>query len=204
MAVPGAKDAVAGIAFHWYQGDQYDQVQYVYENYPGKDLIFTEGCVEGGPRNGAWFTGERYAHNIINDLNSGCNAWTDWNLVLDMQGGPNHVGNYCDAPVLADEKNGKAYYQSSFYYIGHFSKFIKPGAVRLSCTHDNGWVPASITGRGENLLESVAFKNPDGTIAFVITNRTEADLNFHFKFADEKEATVYCIPPRSIQTYLFK
>lgn len=204
MAVPGADKAIAGAAFHWYQGDQYDQVQYVYENYPGKDLIFTEGCVEGGPRNGAWFTGERYAHNIINDLNSGCNAWVDWNLVLDMQGGPNHVGNYCDAPVLADEKTGKAYYQSSFYYIGHFSKFIKPGAVRLSCTHDNGWVPASITGRGENLLESVAFKNTDGSLVFVITNRTEADLNYHLKFADEEKPVVYCIPPRSIQTYIFK
>lgn len=204
MAVPGAKDAIAGAAFHWYQGDQYDQVQYVYENYPEKDLFFTEGCIEGGPRNGAWFTGERYAHNIINDLNSGCNAWIDWNIVLDMQGGPNHVGNYCDAPVLADEKNGKVYYQSSYYYIGHFSKFIKPGAVRLSCTHDNGWVPASITGRGENLLESVAFKNPDNSIVFVITNRTEADLNFHLKFTDEEKPTVYCIPPRSIQTYIFK
>lgn len=203
MAVPGAEKAVAGIAFHWYQGDQYDQVEYVSEKYPDKDLFFTEGCVEGGPRNGAWFTGERYAHNIINDLNSGCNGWTDWNIVLDMQGGPNHVGNYCDAPVLADEKTGKAYYQSSFYYIGHFSKFIKPGAVRISCTHDNGWVPASITGRGENLLESVAFKNKDGSLVFVITNRTEADLNFHLKFADEKEPVVYCIPPRSIQTYVF-
>ncbi|MCQ2576493.1 MAG: glucosylceramidase [Treponema sp.] len=204
MKVPGADKAIAGAAFHWYQGDQYDQVQYVYENFTGKDLFFTEGCVEGGPRNGAWFTGERYAHNIINDLNSGCNAWIDWNLVLDMQGGPNHVHNYCDAPVLADKESDTAYYQSSFYYIGHFSKFIKPGAVRISCTHDNGWIPASITGRGENLLESVAFKNPDGSIVFVITNRTEADLNYHLKFAEEDKPTVYCIPPRSIQTYIFK
>lgn len=203
MAVPGAKDAISGIAYHWYQGDQFDQVKYISEKYPDKDLIFTEGCVEGGPKNGAWFTGERYAHNIINDLNSGCNAWIDWNIVLNMQGGPNHVGNYCDAPILADADAKKIYFQSSFYYIGHFSKFIKPGAIRLSCTYDNGWIPASISGRGENLLESVAFKNPDGTIAFVITNRTEADLNFHFKFNDEEKATIYCIPPRSIQTYLF-
>ena len=62
----------------------------------------------GGPRNGAWFTGERYAHNIINDLKSGCTKWIDWNIVLDMQGGPNHVGNYCDAPILADKKTGHA------------------------------------------------------------------------------------------------
>lgn len=204
MSVPGAADVIDGAAYHWYSGDQYEDVQYVYDNFPGKDLIFTEGSIEGGPRQGAWFSGERYAHNIINDLNHGCNAWIDWNLVLDMQGGPNHVGNYCDAAVLADDVKGEANYQSSFYYIGHFSRFIKPGAVRLSTTHDNGWVPASISGRGEDLLESVAFENPDGSIAFVITNRTEADLNFHFKFADDEKAVVYRIPPRSIQTYVFE
>lgn len=204
MSVPGAEKVIDGAAYHWYSGDQYEDVQFIYDNFPGKDLIFTEGCIEGGPRPGAWFTGERYAHNIINDLAHGCNAWIDWNLVLDMQGGPNHVGNYCDAPVLADDKKGEANYQSSYYYIGHFSRFIKPGAVRLSSTFDNGWVPASITGRGENLLENVAFENPDGSIVLVITNRTEADLNYHFKFAEDEKPVVYRIPPRSIQTYIFK
>ena len=74
-----------------------------------KDRIYEGGgWIEGGSQNGAWFTGERYAHNIINDLKSGCTKWIDWNIVLDMQGGPNHVGNYCDAPILADEKTGRS------------------------------------------------------------------------------------------------
>jgi len=203
MAVSGADEAIGGAAFHWYSGDQFDQVKYIAEKYPDKELFFTEGCVEGGPRPGAWFTGERYAHNIINDLNSGCNAWIDWNLVLNMKGGPNHVNNFCDAPILADEKTGETHYQSSYYYIGHFSRYIKPGARRLSVIHDNGWIPASISGRGENFLESVAFENPDGTIVFVITNRTEADLTFHFRMSDWKEPKIYTISPRSIQTYIF-
>lgn len=204
MSVPGADKVISGAAYHWYSGDQFDHVQYVSDNFPDKDLIFTEGSIEGGSRPGAWFSGERYAHNIINDLNSGCNAWIDWNIVLNMEGGPNHVNNFCDAAVLIDEETGEVNPQSSFYYIGHFSRFIKPGAIRLSVTHDNGWVPASISGRGENLLESVAFENPDGSVVFVITNRTEADLNYHFKFADWKDPVVYKIPPRSIQTYIFK
>ena len=51
---------------------------------------------------GEWKLGERYAMNIIADLNSGCEGWIDWNLVLDETGGPNHVGNLCVAPVIAD------------------------------------------------------------------------------------------------------
>ena len=68
LKVEGASKYVAGLAFHWYSGDQYNNIKTIAEKYPQIDLMFTEGCVEGGPRDGAWFTGERYAHNIINDL----------------------------------------------------------------------------------------------------------------------------------------
>ena len=97
--------AIGGAAFHWYSGDQYDNLKFLSQKYPDKDFIFTEGCIEGGPRQGAWFTGERYAHNIINDLNNGCTAWIDWNIVLNMEGGPNHVGNNCDEPILANPED---------------------------------------------------------------------------------------------------
>ncbi|MFP3360219.1 glucosylceramidase, partial [Planococcus sp. SIMBA_143] len=90
-----------------------------------KHLIFTEGCIEGGVQLGAWHTGERYARNIIGDLNNYLEAWIDWNIVLNEEGGPNHVGNYCDAPVIVDTKTGEVHYNSSFYYIGHFSKYVK-------------------------------------------------------------------------------
>ncbi len=181
LAVPGAQKYVAGLAFHWYSGDQYDNIKAIYEKYPQIDLMFTEGCIEGGPRNGAWFSGERYAHNIINDLKSGCTKWIDWNIVLDMQGGPNHVGNYCDAPILADEKDGTLHFQSSYYYIGHFSRFIQPGAVRLDSDIFSWMTPATVSGHLTDEAETLAFRNPDGTIALVITNRTEAELAFELK-----------------------
>jgi glucosylceramidase len=202
-AVPGADTYIAGAAYHWYSGDQYENVRAVAEAFPHKELIFSEGCVEGGPRDGAWFTGERYAHNIINDLNSGCTAWFDWNVVLDMQGGPNHVGNFCDAPILADTDTGKLHYQSSYYYIGHFSRFIRPGAVRLSTTMDSWMTPATADGRMGNTMESCSFRNEDGTTVVVVTNRTEADMIYQLKTAsknDEPE-TLLC-PPRAIQTLI--
>lgn len=229
LKVPDAKKYVAGLAFHWYSEDQYDNIKEIARRYPDIDLIFTEGCIEGGPRNGAWFTGERYAHNIINDLKSGCTKWIDWNIVLDMQGGPNHVGNYCDAPILADEKNGQLHFQSSYYYIGHFSRFINPGAERLGAELFSWMTPATVSGHLTNEAETLAFQNPDGTIILIVTNRTEADLVFEFKIekaghaqkanlsdwekartaanADTSSSTtpVYLkCPPRAIQTWILK
>ncbi len=228
LKVPGAEKYIAGLAFHWYSGDQYENLRKVSEKYPKIDLFFTEGCIEGGARNGAWFTGERYAHNIINDLKSGMTKWIDWNIVLDMKGGPNHVGNFCDAPILADEKDGSIHLQSSYYYIGHFSRFIQKGAVRLSSELFSWMTPATVSGHLTDEAETVAFKNPDGSIALVVTNRTEADLVFEFKVEDsssgksdlrdwekartqgsskkaEENKSVYlCIPPRAIQTWILR
>lgn len=203
-AYPGADSYIAGAAYHWYSGDQYDAVKKVAEAYPDKLLVFSEGCVEGGARPGAWFTGERYAHNIINDLNNGCHGWIDWNIALDLSGGPNHVGNLCDAPVLVDTQKGRAYYQSSFYYIGHFSKFIKPGAQRLAVRMDSWMVPAAVDGRMGNTMESLAVRNPDGTISLVVCNRTEADMVYRLQLSGSGEEHTLLCPPRGIQTLLIK
>lgn len=198
---PGALDAVDGLGVHWYSGDQYDQVAACAQAWPDKVLVFTEGCVEGGPRFGQWFTGERYGHNLIGDLNAGMHGWIDWNLALDLQGGPNHAHNYCDAPVLVDTAAGKAHYQSSYWYLGHFSRFVKPGAQRIGADLWVGWVPASPDGRGGGLVESAAFRNPDGTVAVIVMNRTEADLPYSVKSGPDESRLV--LPPRSIQTLVY-
>lgn len=203
MAVPGADRYIKGAAFHWYSGDQYDNVAWVAERYPDHILAFTEGCVEGGSRPGAWFTGERYAHNIINDLNSGCTAWIDWNIALDTMGGPNHVGNFCDAPVLVDTAARSYELQSSYWYIGHFSRFIRPGAVRISVTLDSWMVPACVDGRMGNMMEATAFRNADGSTALVLCNRTEADMIYLVENTGDGSTTPYRCPPRGIQTVLF-
>jgi glucosylceramidase len=211
MSVPHADNYIAGAAYHWYSGDQYDTVQSVAKKYPGKQLIFTEGCIEGGPRDGAWFTGERYAHNIINDLNSGCTGWIDWNIILDMEGGPNHAGNFCDSPILADTKTGTLHYQSSYYYIGHFSRFIRPGAKRLT-TKINSWMtPATVDGRIGNTMETCAFLNTDNTIALIVTNRTEADMIYSLNLSQDEHSdpqtnsqNTFVCPPRAIQTIIIE
>jgi glucosylceramidase len=198
MAVPGARRYVAGAAYHWYSGDQYGNVARVAEAYPEKLLVFSEGCVEGGPRDGAWFSGERYAHNIINDLNSGCQAWIDWNVLLDTQGGPNHAGNFCDAPVLADPQTGELRYQSSYYAIGHFSRFIRPGARRIGRSVESYMTPATVDGRMGNIMESCAAQNPDGSIVLVVANRSEADMVY--RVGRGTESHLLRCPPRAMQS----
>ena len=186
---PRAAQYVWGAGFHWYEHPQrFDNVQRVHDAYPDKHLVFTEGCQEGGPHLGEWGLGERYAHAMLNDLNAWTEGWIDWNLLLDETGGPNHVGNYCSAPIIADTRTGELLYQSSYYYIGHFARFIGPGARRIGCRVSAGD------------LEATAFSNADGSLAVVILNRTEAEIAFTLALGDQNRACVS--PARSIQTYL--
>ncbi|MCX7655943.1 MAG: glycoside hydrolase family 30 protein [Treponemataceae bacterium] len=201
FSYPGALKAIDGAAYHWYSGDQYETVQQVATTYPDKLLIFTEGCIEAGPHPGAWYSGERYGHNIINDLNHGCQAWIDWNILLDMQGGPNHVGNYCDAPILADPATGVIHYQSSYYYLGHFSRFISPGAQLIPSQVLGEWFPPGIDGRLHNLVEACAVKNPDESLAVVVMNRSETSLWYQLQI-EEHPVWYINLAPRSIQTVI--
>lgn len=164
---PEAAKYAWGLGFHWYEdwsgGDQvFDNVKRVAESYPSKNLLFTEGC--NGPFNlkqiNDWKWGERYGKTMIHDFNNGAVGWTDWNVLLDEQGGPNHVGNFCFAPIHADTKTGQLIYMNAYYYIGHFSKFIKPGAKRV------------ISAPSRSPLLSTAFINRDGKLAVVVMNQS--------------------------------
>jgi glucosylceramidase len=192
---PKAARYVWGVGFHWYEtwtgsSMQFQNLRLVKQAFPNKELIFTEGCVEKFKLDSInyWGLGERYGFSMINDFNAGTVAWTDWNILLDEKGGPNHVGNFCFAPIHADIKTGRLMYTNSYYYIGHFSKFIQPGAKRI----------ASSSSR--DALETTSFKNKDGKLIVVVLNRTDADLDFKLWIAGNA-ADVKC-PKHSIQTLI--
>eukprot|EP00747_Dinoflagellata_sp_TGD_P022185 gnl/TRDRNA2_/TRDRNA2_128955_c0_seq2.p1 gnl/TRDRNA2_/TRDRNA2_128955_c0~~gnl/TRDRNA2_/TRDRNA2_128955_c0_seq2.p1 ORF type:complete len:596 (+),score=69.25 gnl/TRDRNA2_/TRDRNA2_128955_c0_seq2:240-1790(+) len=140
---PVAASYVWGVAYHWYGDPRYefwpsphgmvlhDNLRHVHELKPDKHIIMTEACQEMGAHIGSWELGERYAESIVRDLNNWLEAWIDWNLLLDTQGGPNHVGNFVSAPVLVDVERDQLLFLSSYYYIAHFSRYIKPGARRV-------------------------------------------------------------------------
>ena len=179
---------VWGTGFHWYGEDHFDHVQLVHDAWPDKKLLFTEGCQEGGPHTGSWALGERYARSMINDLNRWTAGWIDWNLVLDASGGPNHVGNLCSAPILIDAENEVLLHQSSYYYMGHITRFAKPGAIRVLCA-------SSLAA-----LEVTAYINPQANTGAIAMNRTDATIEFRLTIDHQSVAAT--LPAHSIATYI--
>jgi len=157
---------VAGVAFHWYSGEHFEAVQLVAQQYPDKKLIFSEGCVEYS-RFGAGSQlqhARMYAHDIIGNLKAGMHGYLDWNILLDEKGGPNHVGNFCDAPIMCDPQTGEIEKKLSFEYIGHFSRYIKTGARRIASTAYT------------EMIDTVSFINPDGKLVSIFLNKTNKAL----------------------------
>ncbi|MGE5313206.1 MAG: glycoside hydrolase family 30 protein [Acidobacteriota bacterium] len=185
-----------GTGFHWYETwaggkPMHENVKAVHEAYPSKHLIFTEGCVEkfDPEKYQFWPNAERYGSAIINDLNCGTEGWTDWNILLDEKGGPNHAENFCFAPVHANTSTGELILTPSYYYIGHFSKYIRPNAKRIS----------SVASRSQLLTTS--FANADGSIATVIMNQSDAPVTY--KLMVGAQAVEETIPAHAIQTAVY-
>ncbi|WP_298151680.1 glycoside hydrolase family 30 protein [Flavobacterium sp.] len=193
---PAAAKYAWGMGFHWYETwaggtPMYDNVQKVHEAYPTKNLLFTEGCVEkfDPSKYQVWANGERYGASMINDFNNGTVGWTDWNILLDQTGGPNHVSNFCLAPIHADTTTGELIYTPSYYYIGHFSKFIRPDAKRIS----------TVASRSQ--LLSTSFLNTDGKMVTVVMNQSNAAVPYNLVISNKK-ATME-IPAHAIQTLVY-
>lgn len=193
---PEAAKYVWGTGFHWYEtwtgsNPQFENLRRVKESFPDKQLIFTEGCNEAfdPSKYEYWPNAERYGNSMINDFNNGTAAWTDWNILLDEKGGPNHVNNLCFAPVHANTMTDELIFTPSYYYIGHFSKFIRPGAKRVS------------TVSSRSFLQSTTFKNPDSSMITVVMNMTEEPITYTlFVGNDEIEVS---IPAGAIQTLVY-
>lgn len=193
---PEASKYVWGMGFHWYEpwsGGQpmYDNLKRVNQDYPSKNLLFTEGCNDkyDVSKLQFWPNGEHYGESMIHDFNNGTVGWTDWNILLDEHGGPNHVGNFCFAPIHADTVTGKLIFTPAYYYIGHFSKFIRPDAKRVS------------TSVSRSALLSTSFLNTDGKMATVVMNQTDNKITYNLIIGEEK--TVIEIPAHAIQTLVY-
>ena len=193
---PEAAKYIWGIGFHWYEDwsggtPMYDNLRRVYESYPDKNIFFTEGCAESfdSTRYNAWVLGEEYGRSMINDFNNGMVGFTDWNILLDEKGGPNHVQNFCFAPVHGDTRTGQLIYTNAYYYIGHFSKFIKPGAKRI------------ISSSSRSQLLTTAFLNPDGKVVVIVMNQGSIKTPFNL-WINGKAADCMALP-HSISTLIF-
>ena len=165
---------ISGVAVHWYSGDHFEALSMIRERFPEKRLVFSEACVEYlvYKEQNPLMNARMYAHELIGGLNHGLDTFIDWNLVLNEQGGPNHAGNYCDAPIMCDTEGETVRKSLSYDYIGHFSRHILPGAKRIGFSRF-----------GQEVEVTVA-RNPDGSLCVVAMNPGDKDISFHLRLKD--------------------
>lgn len=183
---------VAGLAFHWYSGDHFEALELVHKRFPDKKLILSEACIEYSlyDKEDGLVNAQKYAHDMIGNLNAGMCAFYDWNLVLDETGGPNHVNNLCDAPCLYDMSKKELIERNTLAYLWHFSHFILPGAVRVGFS------------RYTTRLDVTVFKNPDGTLVCVLLNQEEDEKTVFLRL--KGQIAKVNLPPRSIATAVIR
>ena len=195
-----------------------EALQYAHKKNPAKHLINTEACIDAEVpkwKDDDWYWKQeatdwgwdwasekekylhpkyvpafRYARDIIGCLNNYVDGWIDWNMVLDKQGGPNWFKNWCIAPVIVDTATDEVYFTPLYYVMAHFSKFIRPGAVRVDCMLNH------------KELMATAVKNPDGTIAVIIFNPTEEAQPLKINLNNKK--TNISISAKALQTVVIK
>jgi glucosylceramidase len=188
---PEASKVIDGVAIHWYSGDHFDALDAIRARWPDKMMMYTEGGSGSMLRAGLsqFAQAERYVYNIINDINHGVCGWIYWNLILDEKGGPNHVGGRSNAPINANTITGELDYMISLYYLSHFSKYVRPGCVRIPCSR---YTPD---------LEATAFLTPEGGKVAVIMNKTDKVVKFTLRYCEQ--LADFVAPRHSIITLLF-
>lgn len=195
-----------------------EDLQYAHNKAPNKYLIQTEACIDSEVphwQDDAWYWKKeatdwgwdwasekdkylhpkyapvnRYAVDIIGCLNNWVDGWVDWNMVLDTKGGPNWFKNWCVAPVIVNPETDEVYFTPLYYVMSHFSKFMRPGAVKIGCTIDH------------KELVATAVKNPDNSIALVVFNPTDKIQNLEIKLTNQTKHI--SINAKALQTVVIK
>ncbi len=133
----------------------------------------------------------RYARNIIVSINHWLRGWIDWNVVLDERGGPNHVGNFCGAPIMIDTKSKHIYYTPIFYVLAQFSRTIRPGDKAVK-------TEKILSGLDSDALHACATIDDSNLLTVQLLNTTKEPLEFSLQI-DDQYAVVKMVP-NSVQT----
>jgi len=182
--------AVDGVAWHWYGGKAIAQTQ-VKRAYPDKEVHFTEGS------GGEWIPAfEPAFSNLIRTgieiLRNHSKSFVLWNMALDEENGPTVPGfgrSTCRGLVKINQQTKELEYTLDYYGLAHFSKKIKPGALRIDSTSDSQ-------------IRTVAFKNTDGSIVTVVLNDSEVDKNVRLIVNDTE--IIHChAPSKSALTVVY-
>ncbi|MFG1809490.1 discoidin domain-containing protein [Streptomyces sp. NPDC049040] len=192
---PAAK-WIAGTAYHCYSGDPSAQTA-LHDAHPDKGIWFTECSGSHGATDtpAQIFRGTLTWHArtiTVGTTRNWAKSVADWNLALDPAGGPHNGGCDTCTALLTVASDGTVTTNAEYSTIGHLSKFVKPGAVRIGSTNygTTGW---------NGQLTDVAFRNPDGSTALVVHNENDAPRSFAVAVGDESFA--YTLPGGALATF---
>ncbi len=182
----GIQDPVAFKESNWFENDSF------WWNPNATDWAYTATWAGQGVADHPIYTPvHRYARNIIVSLDHWMTGWVDWNCVLDSRGGPNHVGNFCGAPVMIDRDNGSVYYTPVYYALAQFSRTIRPGDRGVETSKQ-------LEGLDQDALHACATLNPDGLLSIQLLNTTKQPITASLQIEDR--FTELVVPANAIQT----
>lgn len=201
---PAAAKYIAGIAVHWYL-DLIVPTKFIDITYDkfGKDffILNTEACEQDlinknkSVELGAWYRGERYFYDILQDLKHKLVGWVDWNMALNMEGGPNWEDNRADSPIIVNAAKDEFYKQPMFYAMGHFSKFIRPGSKVIA---HNSTLPSNAD------VEAIFVLREDNSIAANFVNINENNgMNITIKDPMVPGILNFELPAKSFVTFVW-
>ncbi|KAI1702056.1 glycosyl hydrolase family 30 TIM-barrel domain-containing protein [Ditylenchus destructor] len=202
---PSENSYVDGLAIHWYMKAPHSTMTKAHEMQPDKFILASEACNGFMPEDpsvilGDWGRGEAYGHDIIQTLRNWVVGWLDWNICLDEKGGPNWVGNFVDAPIIVNGTSDEFYKQPMYYFLGHFSKFLRPDSIRME-TNVKG---ECHTSTGEGYVEAVAVVTAENQHVLVIHNRDTVDHNVLVRdSAISGKIVIFSMEPKSISTLVW-
>jgi glucosylceramidase len=193
---PDARKYVGSLAYHGYDFKNFDAIAELHRRYPDLPLWMTEICHTKPPIY-EFSDGNFWGNQIASDLEAGASAWIYWNMILNEKGGPWLVSvihgdpdpNVQHPVVIIDRTTKKVTYTGLYYYLAHFSKFVRPGAVRIACT-----------GSGDG-VRCVAFIGPDGDVVTQLLNSRPSDSRVTLRWQDR--AVSLTLPAVSISTAIW-
>jgi glucosylceramidase len=194
---PDASKHISVLGVHGYDFNQYSSLTDLHSKYPEYPIWMTEVCYAGESLFPADYPftkkppildfadGELWGNTIMNDMKNWVSGWIYWNMILDKDGGPWLVSlehsdpdnNFQHPVVIIDRNTKQTIYTGLYYYLSHFSRFVRPGACRIDCKG------------GSSKLNFAGFLNTDGTIVLNVinnSNETGCKISWNKKTTDIK------------------
>lgn len=191
--------SVAGIAYNVDPVERYqpyDNLIYVSRRFTNKYLLTAQGANNSPMKLGNWQYAENYANEMVKNLEYGSVGWIDFNMALDLEGGPCINEKFkSDAAVIVDAKRSVYYRNPMFYAIGHLSRYVKPGSIRVKST--------ILSSAQMYAHQQIAFITPDNFLVVFVSNDNIGPMPISIGI-NKRTKVERLLDTKSFNTFIFR